>query len=64
MVKIINSSIETFKKNIQKKDLFLFGAGKRATYVCETYDIGENIKMIIDNKIGRASCRERVFRAV
>lgn len=55
MIKIINSSIEAFKKNIEKKDLLLFGAGKRAAYVCETYNIGENVKMIIDNnkeKIG------------
>ena len=53
MIKIINSSIEIFKKNIEKKDLFLFGAGKRATYVCETYDIGQNVKMIIDNSKGK-----------
>lgn len=55
MIKIINSSIEKFKNNIEKKDLFLFGAGKRAKYVCDTYNIGENVKMIIDNsadKIG------------
>lgn len=50
MVKVIDDSPENFFTDIAQKKLFLFGAGKRAKYICEIYDL-KNIEAIIDNNI-------------
>ena len=49
MVKIIDASIQKFYDDIQNRRLFLFGAGKRVTYICETYGIESKIEAIVDN---------------
>jgi hypothetical protein len=49
MVHIVDASPQDFLNDIQGKKLFLFGAGKRARYLCDTYNLGNYIEAIIDN---------------
>lgn len=49
MVNIINKDIEYFYEQIKCKKLYMFGAGKRAKYLCATYHLENNIEAIIDN---------------
>lgn len=49
MIKIVNEDIGFLYKQIEHKRLFMFGAGKRAQYLCKTYFLEEFLCGIIDN---------------
>lgn len=49
MINIVNKSIEYLYDQIKSKRLFMFGAGKRAQYLCDTYHLESQIEAIIDN---------------
>lgn len=49
MVFIINNSIDSFLKDISDKKLFLFGAGNRAKYAYEMYQLQGRVNAIVDN---------------
>lgn len=49
MVNIINGNRKEFFETISTRNLFLFGAGKRAGYILEMYNCSPYVKAIIDN---------------
>ena len=49
MINIVNKSIGYFYEQIKHKKLYMFGAGKRAGYLCNTYHLENNLEAIIDN---------------
>ncbi len=49
MIRIINKDIEHLYEQMKYKKLFMFGAGKRAHYLCMTYYLEDFLCGIIDN---------------
>lgn len=48
MAKIRDVSIEEFRKEVEDKEIYLWGAGRLAGYYIKTMCLGQNIKAIVD----------------
>ncbi len=49
MIQIVNANPKDFMNDVKKNKLFLFGAGKRARYLSDIYNLEKNIEAIVDN---------------